>query len=111
MPSNYIPDLGDIIWIDFDLQAGREQGGHRPTLVLTPKAYNEKVGLLLCCPMTTKIKGYPFEVNITGKPANMALTDQISSLDWNERHATFKGKIADKELLHVKAKIAALLSL
>ena len=62
MKRDYIPDAGDIVWMDFDPQAGHEQAGHRPALVLSPAVYNGRIGLLLCCPMTTKIKGYPFEV-------------------------------------------------
>ena len=64
---SYVPEVGDIIWLEFDPQAGHEQAGHRPAVVLTPKAYNQATGLLICCPLTTKIKGYPFEVIIEEK--------------------------------------------
>jgi len=78
----YAPERGDIVWLSFDPQAGREQVGHRLALVLSPRAYNAKAGLMLCCPMTTKIKGYPFEVAIAGPTGSAALADQVKSLDW-----------------------------
>lgn len=106
-----VPDVGDIIWLDFDPQAGREQAGHRPAVVLTPKSYNQITSLLICCPLTTKIKGYPFEVMIDGVPQNVALSDQIKSLDWKVRHAKFKGKISQQELNQLKNKIALLLGI
>lgn len=109
--SEYIPELGDIIWLNFTPQAGHEQAGHRPAVVLTPAAYNGLTGLLICCPLTTKIKGYPFEVNIDGKPQNVALSDQVKSLDWRVRQAEFKGKIADNELSEIRKKMAALLGI
>lgn len=109
--QEYIPDVGDIIWLDFDPQAGHEQAGHRPALVLTPAIYNRQTGLLICCPLTTKVKGYPFEVDIAGTPQNVVLSDQIKSLDWRIRHAKFKGKINHRQLSEVKAKIATLLQI
>lgn len=108
---SYIPEMGDIIWIDFDPQAGHEQAGHRPAVVLTPKNYNQATSLLICCPLTTKIKGYPFEVGIAGKPQNVALSDQVKSLDWKARNAKLKGKIDDSELAQMKQKIALLLGI
>ncbi|WP_273394056.1 endoribonuclease MazF [Actinobacillus porcinus] len=107
----YIPDIGDIIWLDFDPQAGHEQAGHRPAVVLTPAAYNDLTSLLICCPLTTKIKGYPFEVEINGKPKNVVLSDQVKSLDWRVRRAEFKGKISLDELDEMRKKIALLLGL
>jgi len=109
--NTYIPDVGDIIWLNFDPQAGHEQAGHRPAVVLTPKIYNDTTGLLICCPLTTKIKGYPFEVNIDGIPKNVALSDQVKSLDWRILKAEFKGKITSNELMELKAKIAVLLGI
>ena len=109
--QEYIPDVGDIIWLEFDPQAGHEQAGHRPALVLTPAIYNRQTGLLICCPLTTKVKGYPFEVDIAGTPQNVVLSDQIKSLDWRIRHAKFKGKINHRQLSEVKAKIATLLQI
>ncbi|KIN70172.1 Transcriptional modulator of MazE/toxin, MazF [Sulfitobacter noctilucicola] len=103
----YIPDAGDIVWLQFNPQAGHEQAGHRPALVLSPAKYN-KIGLMLCCPMTTKVKGYPFEVIIQGSPVSAALADQIKSLDWKVRNAKRKGKVTLAELEEVRAKSIAL---
>jgi mRNA interferase MazF len=104
----YIPDAGDIVWLYFDPQAGHEQAGHRPALVVSPSVYNGRTGLMLCCPLTTQIKGYPFEVTIAGDVASVALADQVKSLDWAARKARFKGKVAPIELSEVRAKIRAL---
>ncbi|MFC5919357.1 endoribonuclease MazF [Neisseria weixii] len=111
MSKNYIPDVGDIIWLNFTPQAGHEQAGHRPAVVLTPKAYNKNTGLLICCPLTTQVKGYPFEVNIDGSRKNVALSDQVKSLDWRIRQAVFKGKVSDSELEEIRAKISVLIGL
>ena len=109
MVKPFIPDAGDIIWLDFDPQAGHEQAGHRPAVVLSPAAYNDLVGLLLCCPMTTKIKGYPFEVLIAGTRQGAVLSDQIKSLDWRKRNAVKKGTVSQLELDEVRAKVKALI--
>jgi len=87
----YVPQRGDAIWINFDPQAGHEQAGRRPAIVLSPQTYNGKVGLCLLCPITNQVKGYPFEVLI---PAGLAVTgaalsDQAKSLDWRVRKAEF----------------------
>ena len=108
---SYVPEVGDIIWLEFDPQAGHEQAGHRPAVVLTPKAYNQATGLLICCPLTTKIKGYPFEVNIEGTPQNVALSDQVKSLDWKARNAKHKGNVSQAELEIIKQKIGLLLAI
>lgn len=108
MPS-YVPDAGDIVWLQFNPQAGHEQAGHRPALVLSPKTYNRKTHLMLCCPLTTQSKGYPFEVVIAGDPPSVALSDQIKSLDWTVRGARFKGRAAAAELSTVQRRGAALL--
>ena len=105
----YVPEAGDIVWLEFDPQAGREQGGHRPALVLSPASYNGKTSLMLCCPMTTQIKGYPFEVEIDGERRSVALADQVKSLDWAKRRAEFKGKAPAAQLADVKRKILALI--
>jgi mRNA interferase MazF len=105
----YVPDAGDIVWLHFDPQAGHEQAGHRPALVLSPSAYNGKTGLMLCCPMTTQIKGYPFEVLIASGKPSAALADQVKSLDWVVRKASRKGRVAAAELAEARAKIVALL--
>ena len=85
----YIPERGDIVWITLDPQAGHEQKGHRPALVISPAAYNKKVGLAICCPITSQVKGYPFEVIIPhGFPVEGAiLSDQVKNLDWKAREA------------------------
>lgn len=108
MPRAFVPDAGDIVWPQFDPQAGHEQAGHRPALVLSPAAYNGKTGLMLCCPMTTQIKGYPFEVRIAGDTESAVLADQVKSLDWRARRAKLKGRISAAELAEVRAKVMAL---
>jgi mRNA interferase MazF len=109
MDRHDVPEAGDIVWLHFDPQAGHEQAGHRPALVISPSAYNGKTGLMLCCPMTTQVKGYPFEVLIAGDRPGAALADQVKSLDWVVRKAKRKGKVSSLELAEVKAKIFALI--
>lgn len=112
MPTSYIPDAGDIVWLEFDPQAGREQAGHRPALILSPASYNDKVSLAVCCPLSTKVKGYPFEVEVeTGKTTSVVLSDQVKSLDWRERKAKFKSKVSSSQLKQVRENIKALLSI
>jgi mRNA interferase MazF len=107
--ARYLPQVGDIVWLNFTPHAGHEQAGHRPALVLSPAAYNDKTGLMICCPLTTQIKNYPFEVLIAGTPANVVLADQVKSLDWRLRNATRKGTVSAEELAEVRAKILALI--
>lgn len=109
MVRRYVPDVGDIVWLHFDPQAGHEQAGHRPALVLSPATYNAKTGSMLCCPMTTQLKGYPFEVAIVGDRPSAVLADQVKSLDWVVRKAAFKGKVSPLELAEVRMKAAALI--
>lgn len=109
MIHRYVPEAGDIIWLHFTPQAGHEQAGHRPALVVSPSSYNGKTGLMLCCPMTTRIKGYPFEVLISDDHPCAVLADQIKSLDWIARKASHKGKVSPGKLAQVLAKIAALI--
>lgn len=112
MARRFVPDAGDIVWLEFSPQAGHEQAGHRPALVLSPAAYNSKTGTMLCCPMTTQIKGYPFEVIIQANGVSGAvLSDQVKNLDWKARKATPKSKVSDDELNEVRAKISSLLGL
>ncbi|MGK9054801.1 endoribonuclease MazF [Xaviernesmea oryzae] len=106
--ASYVPDAGDIVWLQFSPQAGHEQAGHRPAVVLTPASYN-RFGLMLCCPMTTKRKGYPFEVAIAGDRESVVLADQVKSLDWRARNAQRKGRVSAHELGEVRAKAAALI--
>jgi mRNA interferase MazF len=105
----YVPDAGDIVWISFNPQAGHEQAGHRPAVVLSPAAYNAKTSLMVCCPMTTQIKNYPFEVVVAGDSPSAVLADQVKSLDWRKRQAKRKGAISSTELAEVRAKIRALI--
>ncbi|MBU1338888.1 MAG: endoribonuclease MazF [Acidobacteria bacterium] len=111
MAPEYIPDRGDIVWLEFNPQAGSEQAGHRPALVLSPIAYNEKVGLALFCPITSHIKGYPFEVVLpeNHEVTGAILSDQIKSLDWRKRKATRMAEAPLIVLDDVLAKIHTLL--
>jgi mRNA interferase MazF len=109
MARSYVPDAGDIVWLSFDPQAGHEQAGHRPAVVLSPSAYNAKTSLMICCPMTSQIKNYPFEVRIAGANPSAVLADQVKSLDWRKRGARRKGTISAAELAEVRAKIRALI--
>jgi mRNA interferase MazF len=106
----YVPDAGDIVWLQFSPRAGHEQAGHRPAIVLSPLSYNRKTGLMLWCPVTTKVKHYPFEVAIAGNPSSAALADQIKSFDWRARGAKPKGKIGALELAEIRGKATALLA-
>lgn len=107
MPD-YVPDAGDIVWINFNPQAGHEQAERHPAVVLSPTAYNVKSGLMVCCPVTTKIKGYPFEVAIAGTLSSVVLSDQVKSFDWRSRMIERKGRIAVAELAAIRARIRAL---
>lgn len=107
----WVPDSGDIVWVNFDPQAGHEQAGHRPALVLSPARYNGMRGMMLCCPLTTKLKGYPFEVVISQNPPSAILADQIKNLDWRARKAKRKGAVTAAVLADVRAKLKALLQI
>ena len=110
MPA-FVPDAGDLMWLTFDPQAGHEQAGRRPALVLSPKSYNQKSGLALVCPVTNRIKGYPFEVpvprdcGVTG----VFLADHVKSLDWKVRQAERIGSVPLPTLNEVLARLAPLL--
>ena len=97
MTWEYIPSKGDIVWIDFNPQSGREQSGRRPALVLSSNAYNKKIGLVIVCPITTKIKGYPYEVKIPSEfeVKGVVLSDQIKSFDWKMRNTEFICSVTD----------------
>ena len=108
--KSYVPERGHIVWLDFNPQTGHEQAGHRPALVISPKIYNEKSGLLLACPLTSKVKGYPFAVELPAKDGGgCVLTDQIKSLDWRVRKAKFKSKIPSRALKEVLGKLEVLI--
>ena len=100
MSHHWIPDAGEIVWINFDPQSGHEQAGHRPALVLSPARYNGPTSLVLCVPMTTRSKGYRFEVEIGTH--GVALADQVKSLDWRARGARRKGSASAGELEAVR---------
>lgn len=111
--SVYIPDQGHLVWLTFTPQAGHEQAGRRPALVLSPHAYNGRVGLALFCPVTNQIKGYPFEVRL---PDGLGITgailsDQVKSLDWRARNVAFSGVLPVATLQDVLRKIHTLLPL
>lgn len=107
--STYVPAAGDVVWLQFDPQAGHEQAGYRPALVLSPQRYNKARGMMLCCPMTSRIKGYPFEVVVSEAPPSAILSDQIEALDWRARKATHKGKVSSAVLAEVRAKLKTLI--
>ena len=107
----YVPNPGDVVWLQFDPQAGHEQAGRRPALVLSPARYNAARGMMICCPMTSRIKGYVFEVVVTQTPPSVVLADQIKSLDWKARGAVRKGAVSPQVLADVQAKTKALLGL
>jgi mRNA interferase MazF len=109
VPRSAVPDAGDIVWLAFSPQAGHEQAGHRPALVLTPATYNGKTGLMVCCPMTSRIKGYPFEVIVSRDPPSAVLADQVKSLDWRARRAVSKDRVPAGILDEVRAKVSALI--
>ncbi len=112
MPTQYVPEAGDIVWLNFTPQSGYEQAGYRPAVVLSLKAYNSKTGLLVCAPITNQVKGYPFEVQLSTSDANrVALADQVKNLDWRSRRTQYKGKISAIELREIKTKLATLLTL
>lgn len=109
MSRTWTPDAGEVVWVHFDPQVGREQAGHRPAVVLTPASYNAKSGLLLCVPLTTRIKAYPFEVPIAGERPSVALVDHVKSLDWRGRGATRKGRVTPDELAAIRTKLTLLI--
>ncbi len=107
----YVPDRGDVVWISLDPQAGHEQAGRRPALVISPAAYNGKVGLAILCPITSHVKGYPFEIVIPPglKAIGAILSDQVKSLDWKIREAELLCKLPEAVILDVLKKLATLI--
>jgi mRNA interferase MazF len=109
--SSYVPDRGDAVWIQFNPQAGHEQAGRRPALVLSPGSYNSKVGLAVFCAITSQIKGYPFEVPVRGERIDgVVLSDQVKSLDWRIRKADFIERLPESMTAEVLQKLAVLLT-
>jgi mRNA interferase MazF len=109
--KKYIPERGDIVWLDFNQQTGHEQKGKRPALVISPKEYNEKVNLGLFCPITSKEKKYPFEVKIKNEKIDgVVLSDQIKSFDWTKRNIKYIIKATEEEFNEVVNKINVLIN-
>jgi len=111
MSKKYFPDRGDAVWLNFSPKTGHEQSGRRPAVVVSPKSYNKKVGLGLFCPITSQIKGYPFEVIIPAgvSISGMVLSDQIKSLDWRVRNAQFICTLSESTMSEVLKKLNTLL--
>jgi mRNA interferase MazF len=109
----YVPDAGDLIWLDFTPLAGREQAGRRPAVVLSPRSYNEKTSLAVVCPITSHAKGYPFEVLVPqgARIGGVILSDHLKNLDWRQRQAQKAGKIPLRLLDQVRARVAVLLGI
>jgi mRNA interferase MazF len=110
VPRQYVPERGDIVWLHFTPQAGHEHAGHRPALVISPRSYNRRVGLALFCPVTSQVKGYPFEVALPPglKAEGAILSDQVKSLDWRVRKAKRVCTVPDEVLDETIARILAL---
>ena len=111
MAKKYIPDRGDVVWIHLNPQAGHEQAGRRPAVVVSPQSYNGKVGLALLCPITSRAKGYPFEVALPPDlpVGGVVLADQVKSLDWRARRAQLAGRLPDATSAEVLGKLGTLL--
>jgi mRNA interferase MazF len=111
--TGHIPDRGDVVWLDFNPQAGHEQAGRRPALVLSPAKYNGKLSLMLCCPITNQAKGYPFEVPLVlaggSSLSGVVLADQVRCLDWKQRNAVKAGYVTVQCAVDVSAKIKLLI--
>jgi mRNA interferase MazF len=110
-PLAYVPERGDVVWITLNPQAGHEQAGRRPAVVLSPAAYNGKVGLAILCPITSQVKGYPFEVQIHSglRVSGVILADQVKSLDWRAREAELAGRLPSATVAEVLQKLNTLL--
>jgi mRNA interferase MazF len=109
----FVPDVGDIVWLSLDPRAGREQAGRRPFLVLTPRSYNDRTSLAVGCPITTQVKGYPFEVPLSSNTTiqGVVLADHIKSLDWRERRAELAAKADGGTIGSAKRLISVLLNI
>ncbi|HRW09803.1 MAG TPA: endoribonuclease MazF [Caldilineaceae bacterium] len=107
----YVPSRGDVVWLQFNPQAGHEQAGHRPAVILSPQSYNEKVGLAIVCPITSQRKGYPFEVVLPDEVTvtGVVLADQVKRLDWRVRNATFQETLPEGVMAEILAKLGTLL--
>ena len=110
--ASYCPRQGDVVWLSFDPQAGHEQAGNRPALVISPDAYNRKTNLVLCCPITNQQKGYPFEVKIPQgiQVSGVVLSDQVKCLDWKARKAKFCCRLTPETFSEVVGKLSTLIN-
>ncbi|MBI3823169.1 MAG: endoribonuclease MazF [Planctomycetes bacterium] len=108
--KGFVPDRGDVIWIDFDPQTGHEQAGRRPAVVLSPYAYNRPSGLALLCPITNQAKGYPYEVSLPDglRVSGVVLTDQVKNMDWKQRRAAFLCDMPAEVIAEVVEKLLTL---
>ncbi|MYA64343.1 MAG: endoribonuclease MazF [Gemmatimonadetes bacterium] len=106
-----VPDAGDLVWLSFSPQAGHEMSGRRPALVLSPRSYNEKTGLALACPVTSRSKGYPFEVHLPagGSITGVVLADQVKCLDWRARRAELASRASPRTVGEVLSKLGVIL--
>jgi mRNA interferase MazF len=109
----YVPDAGDLVWLTFDPQAGHEQRGRRPALILSPRTYNAKTQLAIACPITSQVKGYPFEVTLPpgGKILGAVLADHVKNLDWQARRVVFEAKAPADVVTDVRERLRVLLGL
>ena len=109
----YVPDAGDVVWVDFVPQVGHEQAGRRPAVILSPRIYNERAGLAVVCPVTSHVKNYPFEVQLPAgsKVRGAILADQLKSVDWRQRRAEKFGRVSAAILTEVRQRVAALIGL
>lgn len=109
----YVPDAGDLVWLTFDPQTGHEQRGRRPALILSPRAYNSKARLAIACPITSQVKGYPFEVPLpeVGTISGVVLADHVKNLDWQARRVVFEAKAPSDLVTDVRQRLRVLLGL
>lgn len=109
----YVPDAGDLVWLTFDPQAGHEQRGRRPALILSPRSYNAKSGLVIACPITSHAKGYPFEVALpmAGAVQGVILADHVKNLDWSARRVVFAAKATPDVVTEVRERLRVLIGL
>jgi mRNA interferase MazF len=109
----YVPEAGDLVWLTFDPQAGHEQRGRRPALILSPRAYNSKARLAIACPITSHIKGYPFEVALpeSGRISGVVLADHVKNVDWQARRVVFEAKAPEHVVIDVRERLRVLLGL